>query len=704
MLPLIQDRPLSSELASFIQRLSFQRDMDTIMALVRDAARALTGADGVTFVLREGDTCFYADEDAVAPLWKGQHFPLRTCISGWVMLNQQPAVIEDIYSDPRIPHSVYRSTFVKSLIMMPVRSEDPIAAIGAYWATRHQPTDTEVALLHAIAQVAAVALINVRLYQSQRCALEQAERALADRLDAEQALRNAQSALKLANHDLRLTNERLSLALRGAHAGTWDWDIIDGRAIWSKEYYELHGFDRATTPASFQTWLSSVHQDDRVRVEHALQNWQDGRKGDFILEYRIHHPDKGVRWLADRGHILYDAQGRPTRAIGLVLDITELRQIESEAHQARDTAEQADAAKSRFLAAASHDLRQPVQAAVLFLNLLERRDLDPPTRTLVDQVVSAVNGVQGLLDGLLELARLEAGVIVPEIGAVVLDELLARLAQEFDGLARAAALWLRMPPSGLVVASDPLLLEQILRNLIANAIKYTTLGGVTVECRDDDRLVRIAVIDTGSGIPAHQCETIFEEFHQLDNPARDRGRGVGLGLAVVDRAARLLGSHVIVRSELGSGSEFSLTLPRSHGPAVRPPAEPSTDCPVIGNHVAGRRIVVVEDDPGVRLALEMLLQDWGWGVEAASSLEEAADLVEQLTQAPDVLLVDYRLPGGACGTEAVKLMHHRWPVPAIVMTGDTAPERLIEAQRSGCWVLHKPVDPEALRQALLACL
>jgi GAF domain-containing protein len=163
MLPLIQDSPLSSELAFFIQRISFQRDMDTIMALVRGAARALTGADGVTFVLREGDTCFYADEDAVAPLWKGQRFPLHTCISGWVMLNQQPAVIEDIYSDPRIPHSVYRSTFVKSLIMMPVRSEDPIAAIGAYWANLHQPTDTEVALLHAIAQIAAVALINVRL-------------------------------------------------------------------------------------------------------------------------------------------------------------------------------------------------------------------------------------------------------------------------------------------------------------------------------------------------------------------------------------------------------------------------------------------------------------------------------------------------------------------------------------------------------------
>jgi PAS domain S-box-containing protein len=396
---------------------------------------------------------------------------------------------------------------------------------------------------------------------------------LGQRLEAERALGAAQSALERANHDLRVTNERLSLAVRAAQAGTWDWDIIEGHATWSDEYYELHGFDRATTPASFQTWLSSVHPEDRTQVEQSLRKWQEDKKDDFLLEYRICHPKTGVRWLADRGHILYDQQGRPTRAIGLVQDITERRQTENEVRQARDAAEQANAAKSRFLAAASHDLRQPVQAAALLLDLLERRDLDPPTRTLVGQLATALNGVQGLLSGLLELSRLEAGVIVPEIGPVVLDELLARLAQEFDGFARAAGLWLRILPSGLVVASDPLLLERILRNLITNALKYTAQGGVTVECRDHGGQVRIAVIDTGLGIPADQRDTIFEEFRQLDNPARDRANGVGLGLAMVERAARLLGSRVIVRSELGAGSEFSLTLPRSHGPAATVPSE-----------------------------------------------------------------------------------------------------------------------------------
>jgi len=150
--------------------------------------------------------------------------------------------------------------------------------------------------------------------------------------------------------------------------------------------------------------------------------------------------------------------------------------------------------------------------------------------------------------------------------------------------------------------------------------------------------------------------------------------------------------------------EFSLTLPRGHSPAATAPAETWTDGAGTGDLLVGRRIVVVEDDPGVRLALEMLLEDWGWVVQAASSLEEAAVLLEQLVQAPDVLLVDYRLPGGARGTSAVELIHRRWPVPAIVMTGDTAPERLVEAQRSGCRLLHKPVDPGALMQTLLECL
>jgi CheY-like chemotaxis protein len=309
-----------------------------------------------------------------------------------------------------------------------------------------------------------------------------------------------------------------------------------------------------------------------------------------------------------------------------------------------------------------------------------------------------------MLEGLLDLARLEAGIVAPNIGDIALDDLLHRLAVEFNGPAQAAGLQLDMPGTSLVASSDPLLLELILRNLLANAIKYTAHGGVTVECREMAGTVRIAVIDTGRGIPTDQLAAIFEEFWQLDNPARDRARGFGLGLAVVERAARLLGCHVEVHSEVGRGSLFALTVPLNPNRAAVSPAPVRAENGVPEEHLAGRTILVVEDDPAIRLALAMLLQEWGLAVRAASSVEDAAALLEQLHQRPDVMLVDYRLPNGKCGTEAVALVHRRWPVPAILMTGDTAPERLADAMRSGCQLLHKPVDALKLKQALVDCL
>jgi two-component system, sensor histidine kinase len=308
-----------------------------------------------------------------------------------------------------------------------------------------------------------------------------------------------------------------------------------------------------------------------------------------------------------------------------------------------------------------------------------------------------------MLEGLLDLARLEAFNIVPDIRDLALDNLLQRLAAEFGGMAEAAGLWLRVPSTGLVVASDPLLLERILRNLVANGLKFTARGGVTVECQEVEGMVRISVTDTGCGIPVGLLEAVFEEFRQLDNPARDRARGFGLGLAIVKQAARRLGHPIAVHSNPSKGSTFSVTVPLGRGAALAP-IPVRTKCPEESDHLAGRTILVVEDDPAVQLALDLLLGEWGLTVHTASSLEELEALLDTVQFRPDVMLTDYRLPAGRSGTEAVELARHRWPVPAMLVTGDTDPDRMAEAHRSGCRLLYKPVDPVDLRQVLLECL
>jgi CheY-like chemotaxis protein len=319
-------------------------------------------------------------------------------------------------------------------------------------------------------------------------------------------------------------------------------------------------------------------------------------------------------------------------------------------------------------------------------------------------VASSLEGLRGMLNGLLEVARLEAGIVDSQLQEFPIDDLLHRLGAEFEEQARAKRLWLQVPPAPLIVSSDPLLLELILRNLISNAIKYTERGGVTVECREEDGTALIEVTDTGRGIPEDKFAEIFEDFRQLDNPARDRARGCGLGLATVDRAARLLGYDIQIRSQLGHGSVFSFRMPLAsdHRTPWATKAVPAGT--EHQDNLAGRSIIVVEDDPAILLALEMLLGDWGMEVHSAHSVEDVPALLDQLRRPPDLLAVDYRLPNGTSGLDAVTIVHQRWPVPAILMTGDTAPERLTEAKRSGYRLLHKPINPDDLRRTLVECL
>jgi signal transduction histidine kinase/CheY-like chemotaxis protein len=522
--------------------------------------------------------------------------------------------------------------------------------------------------------------------------------------DLERRVRERTAELASANELLRVKEQTLRLAQHFGGAGTWDWEIASGRLTWWDCYGAADSLEQAPTPVTYADWIATLYPEDRGPVEERLNACVHGDQDEFVIEYRADHPQLGPRWMAGRGRCIRDASGNPVRLIGLRIDVTDRRRAEEAMRAVRDEAERANADKSRFLAAASHDLRQPVQAASLFLGMLERRNLDSETRDLVGMVASSLEGLRGMLNGLLEVARLEAGIVDPQLREFPIDDLLHRLGSEFEEQARAKRLWLQVPPAPLIVSSDPLLLELILRNLISNAIKYTERGGVTVECREQAGAALLEVTDTGRGIPKDKFVEIFEDFRQLDNPARDRARGFGLGLATVDRVARLLGYDIQIRSELGVGSVFSFRMPlgSDHGTdesarTDRAGAEPHGD-------LAGRSIIVVEDDPAILLALEMLLGDWGMGVHSAHSVEDVPVLLDRLRRPPDLLAVDYRLPNGTSGLDAVTIVHQRWPVPAILMTGDTAPERLTEAKRSGYRLLHKPINPDDLRRTLVECL
>jgi len=351
----------------------------------------------------------------------------------------------------------------------------------------------------------------------------------------------------------------------------------------------------------------------------------------------------------------------------------------------------ANQAQGRFLAAASHDLRQPVVAIGLLLGLARERAQSLDLRGLLDRAQEATRALEDLVRGLLDLSRLDDGPATRPHLALPLQALFQAIAVHEQPAALAKGLHLRFRPTGLVVTSDPLLLEQILRNLVGNAIRYTDHGGVLVTARSSPAGVRLQVWDTGRGISAADQARVFEAFVQLDNPGRDRSKGQGLGLAIVQRSAGLLAHPLSLRSVPGRGSCFTLLLP----PATLVPAAQAQDANAI-RPLQGRTVWLLDDDPAVREALAERLSAWGAKVHRHASLAELDTTLAANLPAPDWLLTDHRLPAGD-GTMAIARVRARWgPVQALLITGDTAPAVMAHLSAQALEVLHKPFRPEAL--------
>ena len=369
----------------------------------------------------------------------------------------------------------------------------------------------------------------------------------------------------------------------------------------------------------------------------------------------------------------------------------------------RDEAEQASQAKTRFLASASHDLRQPLHTISLLVGVLRRQAVAPDVGRLVEHIQTSVSAMESLFVGLLDISKLDAGVARPVLADHAMAELLRRVAANHGPQAERKHLRLVVAPTRRAVRTDAVLLERVLGNLVANAIRYTERGKILVGCRLRPGGIELQVWDTGAGIAPELLPCVFEEFFQIDNPERDRDKGLGLGLAIVKRTLDLLQHPYALRSVPGWGTCFSILLPPARALPVLPA---SAQGPAAAGCVAGAFIAVIDDEAATRRAMQALCRSWGAHALTAGSADEALDLLGEHLRQPDLILCDYRLRERQDGLDAVQRLraHIGHAVPAIIITGDIAAADLRRVADAGLPLLHKPVGAERLLAAIEACL
>lgn len=422
-------------------------------------------------------------------------------------------------------------------------------------------------------------------------------------------------------------------------------------------------------------------------------------------EVEIELPGSGRRVFLMSARVLREEVPAKRKILVAIVDVTELKHESEALEAARSEAERANIAKSRFLSAASHDLRQPLQTISLIQGMLERRVHDQATLTLVHRLEETVSSMSGMLDKLLDINQLEAGIVRPAIVEFPIKHLLEEMRATFTYHAASNGLDWRVVPSSLMVRSDPVLLEQIIRNLLSNAVRYTTRGKLLVGCRRRADKLRIEVWDTGPGIPQSEHQAIFREFHQLDNPARKRSKGLGLGLAIVQRIAELLGHKIDVRSRLGAGSVFSVEVPIGRAKLADLPAPSRNEAQT--SKPPRSTILIVEDDRAVRELLQLIFDDEGHHTLVAEDGLSALELVGQDSTGPDLVIADYNLPNALSGLGLIAALQEQLQraIPAIVLTGDISTNNLREIARNGCLHQSKPVSVKELTrlaQRLLA--
>jgi PAS domain S-box-containing protein len=494
---------------------------------------------------------------------------------------------------------------------------------------------------------------------------------------------------------------RLQDALRAGGLIAFDWDLRANEVQYSRNAAPILGLGSKQVLNGTE-WLGQIHPDDRKQVTAAVSGVHPGASAHSVT-YRYLRPDgDGEVWLEQVAVTEFDIRGKPTRVHGLTADITERKRFEQELSRAQKLAELADRAKSSFLAAASHDLRQPLQTLRFLQAELERHHPDGEGRKVVAAVGRSLDTMSSILSSLLDVNRLETGNLRPSKTDFAVNDIFDSAATDFLRPIEEKGLRWRVVPSGLLVHSDKHMLEEMIRNLLSNAVRYTDRGRILLGCRPCGDKIRIEVWDSGVGVTEDQLPHIFEEYYQGSEGA-ERG-GFGLGLAIVRRLAKILGHKVHVRSTPGKGTTFSIEVPRGRTSVkeARSARTADHDNADHDNNVFLGTVLVVEDETSVRATLNRLLQTTGIRAIVVGTANDALTLISEQEMRPDLVLCDYNLRGSPNGVESIKTLRATlgWNVPAIVMTGDTRTKTIEAIAAHNVSVLVKPFLADELLQLI----
>ncbi len=565
-------------------------------------------------------------------------------------------------------------------------------------AARVCPAFTAVATFMCAITIVWTTIFSVGLFGDTRLVLE--ERVLSAQATI---LATSFGALVLAalfserrTHELAILEreQRVEEALRAGGVITFDWDLRIGLIQLSQNAAEILGLGPRQSLSS-EEWIRQIHSDDRPSVT-ARSSTAGPHEHPHSMTFRFLRPDgRGEVWLEQVAVTHFDSKGKPTRINGLTSDVTERKRFEEEVSRAWRSAEVADRAKSSFLSAASHDLRQPLQTLRFLQVSLEPHLLDGEGRRLVGEIARSLDTMSSILSSLLDVNRLEAGSLRPSKSDFAINEVFDSLTADFaDSVADKGLRW-RLVRSELEVRSDRRMLGTMLRNLLSNAVRYTDRGKILLGCRRVGDKVRIEVWDSGIGISQDQLPQIFQEYYQGADGA-ERG-GFGLGLAIVRRIGEVLDHRIGVRSTPGKGTVFSIEVPRgdSNGDAAE-----SAQAPTYERGDFPGVILVVEDEASVRTSLSRMLKTRGVEAIVVATANDALAQVSRQEIRPDLLLCDYNLRGSANGVDTVNGLRAAlaWNIPAIVMTGDIRSEIVDSIAGQGISVLIKPFSADELLQ------